>query len=243
MSKDRILLVAIQQYTFLCTLFKLDRYVPDHSQSFEPRFCACWGVPANLVPALIKDPQWKAVAVIYGKWKACVQRFVEAKQEAGVFGHSSASSSAARKPLDEFEVDETCVRKRDLGDDTVEWTEYVGMKRRGDPQSLYLEQRSLDKCKSKRKSNGGVSPPPYTKEWLALAAKKVCPGALQHSDGAKACQQDLEGVELRQSLYKKWWTLFCGKQCRFFFCTCRRKKLGRMVGESQAKPYWHYCCQ
>ena len=108
--------------------------------SFQLRFCACWGVPANVVPALIKDPQWKPVAVIYGKWKTCVQRFVEAKQEAGVFGHSSASSSAAQKPLDEFEVDETCVRKRDLGDDTVGWTEYVGMKRRGDPQCLYLEQ-------------------------------------------------------------------------------------------------------
>ena len=164
--------------------------------SLPLRFCACWGVPANVVPALIKDPHWKAVSVIYGKWKTCVQRFVEAKQEAGVFGHSSTSSSAAPQPLDEFEVDETCVRKRDLGDDTVEWTEYVGMKRRGDPQSLYLEQRSLDKCKSKRKSNGGVSPPPYTKEeWLALADKKVRPGALQHSDGAKAYQQILEGVE------------------------------------------------
>ena len=60
----------------------------------------------------------------------------------------------------------------------------------------WLHRGALLSGIGKRKSNGGVSPPPYTKEeWLALAAKKVRPGALQHSDGAKAYHQDLEGVE------------------------------------------------
>ena len=39
----------------------------------------------------------------------------------------------------------------------VQWTEYVGLKRRGDAESLYLEQRDLNKSKSQRKSNGGAS--------------------------------------------------------------------------------------
>ena len=33
------------------------------------------------------------------------------------------------------------------------------------------------------------------KKWLALAKKKVRSGSLQHSDGAKAYQQNLDGVE------------------------------------------------
>ena len=78
----------------------------------------------------------------------------------------------------------------------VQWTEYVGLKLRGDAASLYLEQRDLNKSKSQRKSNGGVSPPPYTKEeWLALANKKIRSGSLQNSDGPKAYQQNLDGVE------------------------------------------------
>ena len=61
-------------------------------------------------------------------------------------------------------MDETCLRKHDLGEDgQVQWNENVGLKRRGDPESLYLEQRDPNKSKSTRKSNGGVSPPPYTK--------------------------------------------------------------------------------
>ena len=100
-----------------------------------------------------------------------------------------------RKNLDESEVDETCLRKHDIGDQEVEWCEYVGLKIRGDPESLYLQQRDTSKSRSKRKSNGGVSPPPYTKEeWKALAKKKVRPGSLQHSDGACAYQQDFPGV-------------------------------------------------
>ena len=123
--------------------------------------------------------------------------YVLATQDSGKFRTGGASSSS-KAPLDEFEVDETCLRKRDASEDgqQVQWTEYVGLKRRGDPESLYLEQRDLNKSKSKRKCNGGVSPPPYTKEeWLALAKKKVRSGSLQHSDGAKAYQQNLDGVE------------------------------------------------
>ena len=122
--------------------------------------------------------------------------YVLATQDSGKFGTGEASSSS-KAPLDEFEVDETCLRKRDVSEDgQVQWTEYVGLKRRGDPESLYLEQRDPNKSKSQRKSNGGVSPPPYTKEeWLALAKKKVRSGSLQHSDGAKAYQQNLDGVE------------------------------------------------
>jgi len=74
--------------------------------------------------------------------------------------------------------------------------EYVGLKRRGDAESLHLEQRDPNKSNSQRKSNGGASPPPYTKEeWLALAKKKIRSGSLQNSDGRKAYQQNLDGVE------------------------------------------------
>lgn len=125
-----------------------------------------------------------------------MQHFVEVKQESGVFGHAVPASSSQDDPLDGFEVDETCLRKRDVGENMVEWNEYVGMKRRGDPESLYLEQRDVERSRSQRKPNGGASPPPYTKEeWLNLANKKVRPGALQHSDGAKAYQQNIEGVQ------------------------------------------------
>lgn len=116
----------------------------------SPRLCACWGVPSNLVPALLNDQKWKSVSTLYGKWRVCLQQYVEAKQDSGFFGNIASSSSSQTQPLDEFEVDETCVRKHDLPDDTVEWNEYVGLKRRGDPESLYLEQRDVEKSRSKR---------------------------------------------------------------------------------------------
>ena len=78
----------------------------------------------------------------------------------------------------------------------VGWVTSVGLKRRGDPSSLYLTQRDLNKCVSKRKANGGCCPPAYTRaEYLQLAQQKITSGALQHSDGATAYKVDLPGVK------------------------------------------------
>lgn len=77
--------------------------------------------------------------------------FVEAKHEPGFFGNSAASSSSHGQALDEFELDETCVCKRDLANETADWNECVGMKQRGGPESLYLQQRDAKKEQAKQK--------------------------------------------------------------------------------------------
>lgn len=46
--------------------------------------------------------------------------------------------------MDDFEVDETCVHKRDWGDDTV-FRGRSMLRGRGDPQSLFLEHRALER--------------------------------------------------------------------------------------------------
>ena len=86
----------------------------------------------------------------------------------------------------------------------VQWIEYVGMKRRGDPSSLYLEERDAKQSKSTRKPTGGSCPPPYTREeFLDLARRKITTGAHQHTDGAQAYAVDLPGVVRDKVKHKK----------------------------------------
>ncbi len=95
---------------------------------------------------------------------------VVSKQGPIQFGADTPGSSN----VDEFEVDEVSLRKKDLGNNKVQWHEYVGGKRRGDRSSLVLEQRPAKRSQSSYSQNGRAVPPPMTKpEWKNFRKRRV----------------------------------------------------------------------
>ena len=80
----------------------------------------------------------------------------------------------------EVEADEVVIRKKSLPRNKVQWYEYVGLKQRGDKESLILGKRPLEKTVAKRAKpvrpgkKGRVAPPPLKSEdWVAIAKKRV----------------------------------------------------------------------
>lgn len=95
------------------------------------------------------------------------------------------------------EVDEAVFRKNSVGADKVAWHEWVGIKRRGDPQSLILHKRPAANATSTRAKElrGRAVPPPMTKEeWVRIRSAHVGKGTLVHSDGAVAYRDPGDGV-------------------------------------------------
>jgi hypothetical protein len=80
------------------------------------------------------DVGHRCVENMYTSWRTTVKGFVQTKQEAIHFGSKSSK-------MDELEVDEAVVRKTELGDNKVQWHEVVGLKRRGDRESLLITKR------------------------------------------------------------------------------------------------------
>ena len=93
-----------------------------------------WGVPQKCVPAIV-DVSHRGVEAIYGAWRTTLRGYVKEIQGRTMFGSSDP------KKLDEIEVDESVVRKQDIGNIQVQWNEIVGLKRRGDRKSLVVMKR------------------------------------------------------------------------------------------------------
>lgn len=150
--------------------------------------CAAWGLPQSKIPAVIEGVKRFAVERIFSNWRRTLAAHVENNQDKITFGGVEGAP-------DEFEVDEAVWRKQDIGDGKVELTEFVGLKRRGDRASLYLDRRDPKHSVSSRAENGRAVPPPFSKpEWKTISDKRVFKGALAHSDGAPVYRTQPDGV-------------------------------------------------
>lgn len=159
-------------------------------------YCAVWDIPQALVPAIVKDVSHNSVELAYKSWRCCLQRYVEHEQTGIRFGGFDPDfAELGQDAIDEFEVDEGVIRAKSLPENLVEWNEYVGMKRRGDRTSYFLQQRSVDDVVTARcLENGRAAPPPMTtNEWTAIKDKRVGPRSLCHSDGARAYKRPATG--------------------------------------------------
>ena len=110
---------------------------------------------------------------------------------------------------EEGEADEAFFRKKDVttgpNKGKVEWHEFVGLKTRGQRQSLVLERRDPTHCLStgaapvRECKKGRAVPPPYTRgEWQAFASKHVQDKFILHADGAPAYSRPPPGLEIRR---------------------------------------------
>lgn len=154
--------------------------------------CATWGHPPGTVPTLIPGVGKKCVERVYRAWRACVATYMEDKQKGVIFGESMRGR---KRKLDEIEVGESVFRKRSASSDHVQWTGYVGLKRRGDRRSLILVKRPASNSISTRAQElrGRAVPPPTTRaEWLHDV--HVREGTLVHTDGAQAYKKTRPGV-------------------------------------------------
>jgi hypothetical protein len=92
-------------------------------------------------------------------------------------------------------VDEAVFRKQHLPGNEVLWNEYVGLKRRGDRGSLFLQKRPSSHNKSSIVKSGRSAPPPMSvPEWQRLQDARVGERSLVHSDGARAYNNLRVGV-------------------------------------------------
>lgn len=125
-----------------------------------------------------------------------LQKWVEHKQAAIKVGGE----------YEEIEADEVVVRKKSLAQNMVCWHEFVGVKQRGDRQSLILQKRAAEHTVSKRaeparpgKKGGRAAPPPLkSKEWVAIAKNHVKNKTVLHVDGAQAYAKKVKGIEMRR---------------------------------------------
>lgn len=177
-------------------------------QSFVPLrlqagilFCAVWGIPKCYVPLLIDGVgNKKLVDNVYTRWRSHLSLYVVYKQQSIVYGGSRSASV-----LDEVEVDEAIMRKSSIDDEQVEWQEYTGLKRRGDPKSLYLQKRDPKRSRSSRTMKGTAVPPPQSiNEWTEIAncpvgdGRRVGENTLVHADGAPAYARKPHGTFVDQ---------------------------------------------
>lgn len=131
----------------------------------------------------------------YARWRAVLKVWVEHKQASIRHGGN----------YEEAEVDEVILRKRDLPGRKVAWTEYVGLKTRGDRESLVLRKRPASKSVStraepvRRAKKGRVAPPPLTKaEWLDMARDHCKDKLIVHADGAVAYDAKPADMDIRK---------------------------------------------
>ena len=98
--------------------------------------------------------------------------------------------------LDEFEVDETSLRAQAISNNHVQFKEIVGLKRRGDPHSLFVEPRSkVHSISARTVETGRAAPPPLTaEEWDAIRDARVGGDSLCHSDGARCYDRVASGA-------------------------------------------------
>ena len=130
---------------------------------------AAWNTPPRQVRADMGLSE-KCVAAAYTRWRKVLKKWVEHKQAAIKVGRN----------YNEIEADEVVIRKKSLPRNKVQWYEYVGLKQRGDKESLILEKRPLEKTVAKRakpvrpRNKGRAAPPPLkSEEWVAIAKKHV----------------------------------------------------------------------
>ena len=95
--------------------------------------------------------------------------------------------------LDEVEADAAVFRKRDIDEVQVKWQEYHGMKRRGDRESLALDE-THDATSSRGKRGWAVPPPTSKAQWEKIRGQRVGQGVLVHKDGAQAYDKPPEGI-------------------------------------------------
>ena len=89
----------------------------------------------------------------------------------------------------------------------MQWLEFHGQKRRGDRESLVLDERPEDRSRTAKSTCGKSAPPPLSRiEWEAIRAKHIKPHLLNHTDGAQVYLWTDHG-QLRDSVqhgrYKK----------------------------------------
>lgn len=153
--------------------------------------CAVWGVPVSNFSTLIPDVSRKQATRIYSEWRRQVALYVEAHQANIRFGSNKSNV------LDEIEVDEAVFRKSNVGGNAVQWHEFVGAKRRGDPSSLVLHRRPAGNSVSLRAvacRRHAVPPPKSKSEWNRIRDAHVGEGTLVHSDGSLAYRNPPSGV-------------------------------------------------
>jgi len=135
-------------------------------------------------------------STIYASWRKVLAGFVEGKQESIKFGDKRAGGDPGK--LDELEADEAVFRKTDIGNNEVQWQEYVGLKRRGDKGSLYVKKRDSASSQSSRTKSKGmvraVPPPMSVDEWDRIQKERAGKGSLVHTDGAQAYKRTRPGV-------------------------------------------------
>ena len=161
-------------------------------------FLAAWGTQLRQARAQTGLGEG-SLSKAHARWRLLLRKWVEQKQDTIMHGGD----------YEEGEADEAVFRKKDVttGPDKgkAEWHEFVGLKTRGQRQSLVLERRDPTHCLSKRAApvrgskKGRSVPPPYTQgEWQALAAKRVQDKFILHADGAPAYSRPPPGLEIRR---------------------------------------------
>ena len=159
--------------------------------------CAAWGAKQATVQAQIEGVSRKDVDRIYTEWRYVVGNYVREKQKSIKFGDLRGDGPdgprGKKRKVDELEADEAVFRKEEIGGNVVEWHEMVGLKRRGDRTSLFLQKRASKRSRSTR-TESGVCPPPFTStEWTELRKARVGTNTLTHTDKAPAYTQKNDG--------------------------------------------------
>ena len=167
---------------------------PPLSKQAKLMWHAAWNAPPRQVRADMGLSE-KCVAAAYTRWRKVLKKWVEHKQAAIKVGGD----------YKEIEADEVVIRKKNLQRNQVQWYEYVGLKQRGEKESLILEKRSAVNSVSKRAQpvrpgkKGRAAPPPLkSEEWAAIAKEHVKNKTILHVDGAVAYATKIDGLEIRR---------------------------------------------